>query len=942
MMSNNLFSESQVKGLVDWIESSGYADALQSIARTDHPLVQDFSARLFTEAINSGHLRVVCALLRTGVPLGDSRPSKIKWALSESMSRGNWSVARLLLSSGPDLNDEDNTYGWIFSLLEKPLMIWMMGSACEKGVVFEDDINFMILIDLIEFLVKVGVRIKRSSYPSIRKAYNISRMIKHSRLLDLFHQAGVSYDSDEASSDEASSDEALESELDAQLHDAVRQGNINLLRSLIAQGASVESWLPSQCKPIALAVDKDNMEMVRELLDLGADPNGIAPCTDPARLGSHVSGPSSALHLASFQQQHALVEMLLERGASASAVDNRGRTPLHWAVRQSYNRLLAGIVTTLLHYGADVNASADGKTAIDVTLCEGREGFVEMAELLLAHGARISWLTHLETSSKIKDSIGRSPSQAVICFCRGYYHRYAQEHSDVPFSHLTTWLSEMYQKAADAIDLDTMRWLVREGADVSELRGLRCKTYAKIDSDGRAIWSDSRSWGFREVTIRQSVIWQHVVEHGGAVNAKSYERGMIPFLQVAIIDRDFAMMNFLLSQGAHVSHSPWPGMFSPIHLAISQWGDAFTFEATKALIAYGADTQAYKLIYDRGVAFWKDSVMVRSKPKKWEGDCSNFYMDIEPGEILVSYLQEVYYFEATPIQAACFHGKKALIQLLCNAGADLNAPAAREAGFTALQIAILKDQEEIVQLLLDAGVNINAPSATDAGMTAIQCAILRENIKLITKLIESGADVRAPAAAKVGIKALQAAIMTGNTDLANSLLDAGVDVNAPPGSDEGRTALQYAAERSDSDMAAKLLEHGADVNAPPCRFGGATALQYAARKGNIDLVIELLEWGADIDAPAAPKDGRTALEGAAENGRLDIVHLLLQEHTEPLSLKEKCQKAADLAEKQGHKVVVEVLRGWTDPSSIHSPFYASDEPEISSHLYVQRPLERSW
>ncbi|RSM13645.1 hypothetical protein CEP52_001843 [Fusarium oligoseptatum] len=107
-----------------------------------------------------------------------------------------------------------------------------------------------------------------------------------------------------------------------------------------------------------------------------------------------------------------------------------------------------------------------------------------------------------------------------------------------------------------------------------------------------------------------------------------------------------------------------------------------------------------------------------------------------------------------------------------------------------------------------------------------------------------------------------------------------------------------------------FVSRGVDINAPPASNCGATALQFAAIQGHYNVVVFLLENGADVNAPGAAVGGRTALQGASEHGRLDIVHLLLENDQEEGSLDQRCQDAAVFAERNGHFVIAEILRGW--------------------------------
>lgn len=101
-----------------------------------------------------------------------------------------------------------------------------------------------------------------------------------------------------------------------------------------------------------------------------------------------------------------------------------------------------------------------------------------------------------------------------------------------------------------------------------------------------------------------------------------------------------------------------------------------------------------------------------------------------------------------------------------------------------------------------------------------------------------------------------------------------------------------------------MLKNGANVNAPTNGVKGRTALQAAAERGNVKLVRRLISLGADVNAAASPV---TCLQAAAEHGRLDIVSLLLKNDTETEGMENKCEKAAKLAERNGHIYISKML-----------------------------------
>jgi len=125
-----------------------------------------------------------------------------------------------------------------------------------------------------------------------------------------------------------------------------------------------------------------DVEMVRALLDLGADVNirndtGRSPLNNisiiPVR-GGDVSGNCR-------RSWANVAQLLLDRGADINARNNNGRTPLHTMTL----RKLVEVVRVLLEGGADVGAEdKQGGTAFSLAKARGYE---EIMKLLSEHGA---------------------------------------------------------------------------------------------------------------------------------------------------------------------------------------------------------------------------------------------------------------------------------------------------------------------------------------------------------------------------------------------------------------------------------------------------------------------------------------------------------------------------------------------------------------------------
>ncbi|KAL2822787.1 ankyrin [Aspergillus cavernicola] len=133
---------------------------------------------------------------------------------------------------------------------------------------------------------------------------------------------------------------------------------------------------------------------------------------------------------------------------------------------------------------------------------------------------------------------------------------------------------------------------------------------------------------------------------------------------------------------------------------------------------------------------------------------------------------------------------------------------------TPVQAAVCTENMSLVQVLLDAGADVNHPASCNGGRTALQAATELGNIKLVGMLLDAGADVNQEPARKAGATALQLAAIKGYIEIVRKLLDSGANVNADGACCMGRTALEGAAEHGRIEMLQFLLNEGALIKGP--------------------------------------------------------------------------------------------------------------------------------
>ncbi|KAF3805442.1 hypothetical protein GCG54_00002787 [Colletotrichum gloeosporioides] len=164
-------------------------------------------------------------------------------------------------------------------------------------------------------------------------------------------------------------------------------------------------------------------------------------------------------------------------------------------------------------------------------------------------------------------------------------------------------------------------------------------------------------------------------------------------------------------------------------------------------------------------------------------------------------------------------------------------------GRSPLQIAVENGHSDLIELLLGAGADVNAPAARDRGATALQLAAIQGYIGVAKMLIDLGADVNTPGSGRRGRTALEGAAEHGRIDTIQYILSQGVKTKG-----EGRIsylrAVRYA-ELEGHMVAAKLLKTWrgwtVDDNALWARLRSLS-------RWECEQIIEKVEYDGDLES----------------------------------------------------------------------------------------------
>lgn len=219
----------------------------------------------------------------------------------------------------------------------------------------------------------------------------------------------------------------------------------------------------------------------------------------------------------------------------------------------------------------------------------------------------------------------------------------------------------------------------------------------------------------------------------------------------------------------------------------------------------------------------------------------------------------------TPLMEAAWEGYSRVVEILLDAGANLEARNVY--GETPLMLAVRgasffpragSNHGEAVSLLLARGANKTVQNG--ALRTAFEIALeeYEPDLGVLSALIEAGVSAEEiDTLDENGQTSLMHFAQSGQVERGKLLLEAGADLDVTDGF--GSTALAYAAKGSKPEFVQMLLDAGADIHAVSSR--GRTALMEAAGYARVQHIELFLKAGADVNSK--DKHGRTALMEAA-------------------------------------------------------------------------------
>ncbi|KAF5973340.1 beta transducin [Fusarium coicis] len=299
----------------------------------------------------------------------------------------------------------------------------------------------------------------------------------------------------------------------------------------------------------------------------------------------------------------------------------------------------------------------------------------------------------------------------------------------------------------------------------------------------------------------------------------------------------------------------------------------------------------------KGSISWAETMIQRQLDKQKASQDTDAPASARPGNLqtsLVNSRQSMGGF--IPLLWAAANGKNAILQLLIDKGADLEARNP-ENEYTALMYAAEYGQVSAAKSLLDCGAMLEAQDKNK--YTPLLLAASAGHVPITSLLLGKGADIEARSSD--GSTPLSIAARKANDGVVKVLLEKEADMDAKDDNED--TPLLRACLDGHVGIAKMLIDAGANMQTET-RYG-STPLAVAARKGREGIVKLLLEKGVDVDAKN--HNGDTPLSRACLNGHIGVVRILIEEGATVDVRNKKGKTPLQLAEKNTKSGIVDLL-----------------------------------
>jgi ankyrin repeat protein len=765
------------------------AGALESVSDTEARTAH------FIDAARRGDLELVKKFVAEGIDVNASNKSG-ETALMEACAHGHLDVINLLLDHKADIKLRNNLNETaLVKAFEGKSALEILSLVDKRGLLNMDEhprwLQKLIVLGDLEVLKAL-----MSQMPKFREVViSNGGLALAARSGDM---AKINYFLEQG----ANPNEVVE-DLGSPLLQCVSSRSLAGAKLLLDRRANVEG--PSGQSPLFMAVASGNNEMVKLLIQYGANVNIQIPTdknTTPLLKsldseassrdevmdtllngGADVNLPNSfgftPLMAACANGRLEAVKKLLDRGASVSAEPNRGNSGSGASIGGMTALMYAAwagakdVVEVLLNHRAEIDRSdAQGYTALLYALERGWDG---AAMLLLKKGASLGVRTKNGTNSLVVAARGGAPSLVDEVLKRS---------TDSEIKSVANLNMAMAEALYNGHGAAAVR-LILAGADA------RCQSSVK-EPDGT-----STAYNMLMIAAKAGAddAIDELVRRGLPVNAELPDG--ITALMLALEEGHSDVVRRLIEKGANVHHKTKNGYST---LMSASGGGVLAFISQRL-----DETENVNGRTSAGLT----ALHFACKAKRIEA-CR--FLLARGADVNAASSATKDGFQTTPLMiAASIRHDHTILKVLLQSGAQVNWQA--RDGSTALIAACGNGYPDHAVLLLDKGADPNV--ALNNGLTPLMIAVnfgscdkpgpcedwRRRSRKTVETLLQAGAKINALRPSD-GMSALGVVCLTGDDVLAEWLLKKGAEPSVKL--NDGRTLVELARSKGNVQVAALI------------------------------------------------------------------------------------------------------------------------------------------